>query len=210
MQTNVYYYLIENNLLEDFLTNFTVKRRIAFSTKERVTGYAYYKDNESIDNKGRKVYDKIPLNVYRWNYCVTNEYSIFGNTFTTQQQYSKESSDEREIPFGKKGFYNTDYSNLGGYESACYTLTSNKNVFSVYGKLSFLALPNNLKQLFEEDQELANFVYMYYTLLKDKQIDEEDFYSIKRIFQIEEEIKKLEREKQELMSSLNDMSMIKK
>lgn len=190
MEKNMYYFLIDNNLLEDFLSNFTVKRRIILLSKERIPGYAYYEDNQTIKN-GREFYDKIPLNIYKWNYCITNEYNIYGNTFTTTQQYSKESSDEKEIPFGKKGFFQTNYSNLGGYESACYTLEANKNVFSVYGKLSFLTLPNNLKQLLEEDQELANFLYIYYTLLKNKQINEDDISSVKRMFQIEEEIKKI-------------------
>ena len=209
MKQNIYYFLKDNNLLEDFLANFTVKRRIVCLSKDKISGYAYYEDNEIIKN-GKKFYDKIPLNVYKWNYCVTNEYIIFGNTFTTTQQEIKEASDEREIPFGKQGFYKTNYSNLDGYECACYTLTSNKNIFSFYGKLSYLSLPNNLKQLFEEDCELANFVYLYYTFFKNKRIDENGIYSVKRIFQIEEEIKKLEEEKQELLSSLNEMSMIKK
>lgn len=210
MQENIYYFLTDNNLLEDFVSNFSVKRKITLLSKERIPGYAYYEEDLGTDRKGRRMFDKIPLNIYKWNYSVTNEYNIFENTFTTTQQYSKESSDEREIPFGKNGFYQTNYSNLEGYESACYTLESNKNVFSVYGKLSFLTLPSNLKQLFEEDQELANFLYLYFTKLKNKELDEEDILSIKRIFQIEEEIKKLEQEKQELLSSLNDVSMIRK
>ena len=210
MNINVYNYLLDNNLLEDFVANFSVKRKILNINKEIIVGKAYYKDNERGNGKGKKVYDRIPLNIYKWTYEVQSEYIIFGNKFTTTQQFSGISSDENEIPFGKKGNYYTLYSNLGGFENACYTFTGEKNIFSTYGKLSVLSLPTHLKLLLAEDQELAKFIYLYYTVLKDKKLDEDNISSIKRLFEITQQISKLEQEKQEIMNSLNDMSMIKK
>ena len=196
-----------NKLLKAFLLNFTVTRKIELVNKERIVGHAYYKDNIQKDNKGRETFDAVPLKVYKWNYRVENTYMIFGNKFTTTRIVSKESSDENEIPFGVKGTYQTKYSNLCGYENACYNLENNKNIFSVYGKLSDLTIPNDLRELFKQDKELSSFVYMYYRFLKGENVTPETIESIQRIFQIEEEIKRLQEEKQKI---LNDVSMKRK
>lgn len=210
MKLDVYSFLIENNLLEDFAINFTVKRKVIYVNKERAVGYTYYKDNEYTDTKGNKKYDKIQLKNYKWTYEIQNEYMLFGNKFTTKEERSGISSDNSEIPFGKEGNYYTMYSNLGGFENACYTPFGNKNIFSSFGNLSILSLPTHLKQLLNEDQELAKFVYLYYTVFKDKKLSESEIISIKRLFEISKEISKLEQEKQEIMDSLNIMSMKKK
>ena len=112
MNINVYNYLLDNNLLEDFVVNFSVKRKILNINKEITVGKAYYKENERDNGKGKKEYDRIPLNVYKWTYEVQSEYIIFGNKFTTTQQFSGISSDENEIPFGKKGNYYTQYMHM--------------------------------------------------------------------------------------------------
>ena len=57
---NIYKYLVDNNLLEEFLMNFKVTRRIQEMNKVRFPSEAYY-----MDGKG-----KVYLQVYRYQYQV--------------------------------------------------------------------------------------------------------------------------------------------
>lgn len=192
MKKDVYKYLVDNNLLDEFLKNFSVTRKIREMNKVRFPGEAFYYD-------GR---DKVYLEVYRYQYKVENIYNIFGCEFITSEIVCGQSVNEDDIPFKKKGNYKTDFCNLSGYEHSTYLPDGKKNVMSKYGKSGVFDLPSNFSLLFK-DRDFGLFIHLFYLYIGDKNnIDMNDVYSIKRLVEISNEMSKLKKERDEIIESL--------
>lgn len=127
IEIDVYQYLVDNNLLDDFVKNFSVTRNIKLINKIRVVGYAYYMDNYS------------------------------------------------------------------------------KRTLVKCGRGCQFDLPFDLKELLKNDKDFAKCVYMFYTLKRKREVDNDDVLSIKRIVEIDKEINKLKNEKDNLMESMSDI-----
>ena len=188
---NIYKSLVEKGLIDEFLMNFKVTRNIQEMNKVRVLSNSYY-----IDGK-----DRIPLNVYKYQYDVKTTYSIFGYDFVTREVVYGESICKEDVPYGKRGKFDTTYCNLTGYECSSYLFDGRKNVMSKYGKTGVFDLPFNVIDLFN-DKDFCVYVYMFYSYISDREnIDIEDIYNIKRLVQITKEMNKLKNEREEILSS---------
>lgn len=199
---NIYKYLVDNNLLEEFLMNFRVTRRVQEMKKERFPGEAYYID-------GR---DRVKLEIYRYQYQVKTIYSVFGHDYVTSEVIYGQSVNEDDIPFKKKGKFTTTYCNLSGEENVTYLFDGRKNVMSKYGKSGVFDLPSDVCSIFFNDKDFSLFLSLFYTYIKDKEnIDVDDIYSIRRLIQITKEMKSLKKERDEIIESLvTDYVIIKK
>lgn len=198
---NIYKYLVDNNLLEEFLMNFKVTRRIQEMNKVRFPGEAYYMDGK----------DKVYLQVYRYQYQVKTIYNVFGQEYVTSEVICGQSVNEDDIPFKKKGKFTTSYCNLTGEENATYLLDGRKNVMSKYGKSGVFDLPSDVCSIFFNDKDFSLFLYLFYTYINDREnIDVDDVYSIKRLVQINNEMKKLKNERDEIIESLGTNYVIVK
>lgn len=205
MEIDIYQYLVDNNLLEDFVKNFSVTRNIKLINKIRVLGYAYYEDNLGTGGHGRVMFDKIPLPVYRWIYGIDTFYVLHGHHFESSEVKYGEGVDEKEIPLKVNGFYDSSFSNLEGYEAASYMDNYSKRTLVKCGKSSHFVLPIDLKELLKNDKDFAKCVYMFYTLKGNREVDNDDVLSIKRIVEIDKEINQLKIEKDSLMESMTNV-----
>jgi hypothetical protein len=195
---NIYKSLIDNNLMEEFLMNFKVTRKVQEMNKVGIPGSSYYMDGT----------DKIPLQVYRYQYYVENIYSIFGHDFVSKKIIYGESVNEDDIPFKKSGKFKTEYSNLTGYETASYFADGRKNIMCKYGKSGLLDLPCNLKDLFK-DRDFCLYLYLFYSYIQDRNnISIDTIFDIKRLVQITKEINKLKKERDELLESFEKVLVL--
>lgn len=190
---NIYKSLVDNNLIEEFLMNLKVTRNVQEMNKVKIPGEAYY-----IDGK-----DKIPLQVYRYQYHVKTTYTLFGQDFVSSDVICGTSVIEDDIPFGKTGKYNTSYCNLTGYECVSYLPDGRKNILSRYGKSGIFDLSFDVKDLFK-DRDFCLFVYLFYSYIHDRyNVDISDIYSIRRLIKISTELNKLKKERNEILDSFD-------
>lgn len=195
---NIYKSLIDNNLLEEFLMNLKVTRKVQEMNKVKFVGDAYYLDGK----------DKIPLQVYRYQYQVKTIYNLFGQDFVVNNVVCGCSVDKDDIPFGKKGKYNTTYCDLTGMECCSYLFDGKKNIMSKYGKSGTFDLPLSLEELFR-DRDFCLFVYLFYSYISDRNnIDIDDIYNIRRLIQITKEMNSLKKERDEILSSFEKVLVL--
>ena len=184
--------------MEEFLMNFKVTRKVQEMNKVGIPGSSYYMDGT----------DKIPLQVYRYQYYVENIYSIFGHDFVSKKIIYGESVNEDDIPFKKSGKFKTEYSNLTGYETASYFADGRKNIMCKYGKSGVLDLPCNLKDLFN-DRDFCLYLYLFYSYIQDRNnISIDTIFDIKRLVQITNEINKKKKERDELLESFEKVLVL--
>lgn len=189
---NIYKYLVDNNLLEEFLNNFSINRKIQGVQNKKVNGDSYYIDKD----------EKIPLNVYEYQYDIKTFYSVFDISFCVHNVVYGYSSCRDEIPFKKTGKYNVDYDDLTGYETSSYLKDGSKNIMSKYGRSGLFDLPSNLKDVFK-DKKFCLFLYYFYLYVSDRnKIDRNVIYKIYRLIEINDELISLKNEKDEILNIL--------
>ena len=189
---NIYKYLVDNNLLEEFLSNFIVTRKIQEIRNKKVDGEAYYIDKD----------EKVPLNVYEYQYDIKTFYSVFDISFCVHDVIYGYSSCRDEIPFKKAGKYNVDYDDLSGDECSSYLKDGKKNILTKYGRSGLFDLPVNLKDVFK-DKKFCLFLYYFYLYVSDRsKIDRDIIYKIYRLVEINDELISLKNEKEEIINLL--------